>query len=1351
MSHKGQQLRLWITGKVSFDREYSSKEYWVKSPISKLPSSFVSLMSSVNPKFDHKKVAVILLGAGEWPHYGPEFNNNPAPPSLLNPFYSSFKGMRNYFLQVLEVKNENILPLFNLDDDPLKTLNKMKDFLEERICKESIEDVFFYYVGHGRFDEEQKYCFLIRSSDQYFIGDSAFRISQLSNFLKKFSQLRRYIILDTCFSGEARNYLGTIEDVIKAQTFKNIPKYGTLLFCSSSSDKVSTTTKEEYITLFEEYITLFTGSVLKVLKQGNERLPKFLSFREVAELTREWIKQYCPKEALPELHIPGQEDGDIGNIPIFPNLNYKQSTLPEITEPEKINVQNELIDRYFKQVHEEHKYLRMIDLKRELKLEDIYVSLTIAPESVTGRRLSLNATGNLSPAMTQNITKVDVRRDLGSPQRHYLEREVTLQELISQRKVIILGEPGSGKTTLLRHLITRLCKREILVDKIPVFIKLSDLRKEPGCVQQYLKVSYEYVCSYLIESTAKGNVVFFIDGLDEVPKEEHELVEREINRLAANQNQIFLTCRIAAFPKGLFSGDYKTYECIGFNPAQQKRFLKGWFSDRLAIASEVERQIRLNKGTFGFSRNPLLLSLMAIVTENDPKFTLPSKRLDLYSRAIEHLMNRRNAVKGIKRFSKRFKIDILKKLSYELFVHGREIFEDEELLRVIDDCRHNNQQLFSEEEKTISSESIMEILIEQDGLLARQAKSSCRFLHLTFQEYFTAKFIAESNDWEKILYKRVLEPRWEEVIRLLAGILPTSNSQKMLEIIWNDRGQEGSLFSKWLSLKNRKDLWSLDRLFLSGRCVSDMEHVEPSYLNKLLSRLLYHVFESNLDTQADDATLSLALVCSSHEECLERVVNWFQQASSQLTTTLLFRYIQVLKLTISRTSLDELLKLFRYFVGMIDRLDEVIIQVIGLLEEAIGNFGYADTPDQIGILLSQNNSYLCATTAQALSNISAEDVESVLWKHLSSPKSLGYLPSAYALLRYQDPKVNKELILKAFDGQDNYSLQLLVRQVIDIAFLEEIDKEFILELLAKNKSDLGKANLLSSFSLFITIGDDALIRNIIFDQNYAFVLRCSAIEAFVHLYPRRLNELFEKLFTESVPVDLLRLAVSSLSSVGSISVSVYPLLCKKIDISTDQRIIISFLRLIVLFPSDQVDNWLIGLIESSISVDVRLHAIMALATTGSKRTLPYLKQLILSSEQHIHTRILVYKALSTLNCEESMDILISQLTFERNILAVTHIIESLGGFRHPKAEQALLMCLVPEKWPKNWPPPQLPIEKGEQKPSDRRRLSAIIGLNRILSNNSLPFLKRIAEDNEESQEIRETAYLATRNITYYRQ
>ena len=1043
------------------------------------------------------------------------------------------------------------------------------------------------------------------------------------------------------------------------------------------------------------------------------------------------------------------KDGGGYAIPIARIEELQQGLLEENKKLTiNVNYSDESLVRYFAQVCAEHQYIRMVDLNREVKLEDIYVSLTIAPESLTGRRLTLDVAGRLADQIGEKITKIDVRRDLGSPQRRYVEREVTLQELISQQKVIILGDPGAGKTTLLRHLIARIGKGEIFMDKIPAFIKLSDLRKEPGCIKQYLKVSYDYVYNSLEQAIINGDIVFFIDGLDEISKEDYEIIEREINRLASNQNKIFLTCRIAAFPQGLFSSDYKIYECVGFNAPQQRRFLKGWFSNNSELAIRLERQLRFNRGTFGFAKNPLLLSLIAIVVENDPKFELPSSRLALYKRVLELLLNRRQRSKDILHLTERLKLELLKKISFYMFLQGKEIFTHSQILQFIDNFQDKIRDSLGIK---VSSEDILDVLVEQDGVLAKSTESSFCFLHLTFQEYLTALFISEVDDWKVIVKQRILDPRWEEVLRLLAGILPSDQAEVLLKIIWNDQDKKPPIWQKlfFVNQDKKKDIWLTNRIFLAGRCASDSQNINLLYLNKLTSELCNYVFESDLDLHIDGATDSLASLCSSYQECLENVISWFNlKAQSELTFVLLVRYIQLLKLIASPDTLKELMILVDHFLSRIDHLDEIEIQIIGSLVEAIFSFGHGYAYQKLSILMDKGSSYLCTITALSLVNLPLKDIQNQLKQYLSSPLGLSYIPAAYTLFRYEEPEINKQLLQQAFSEKIDYFIQLLARQVLDMSSLEDIDRNFVINLFDNCDSEINKANLIGIFTLVGYINDPSFVERIIFEQNHQLVLRCAAIESFIYLYPNNIDILFYKLFDEFVDSEILRIAISTLSCVGNNSM--HSFLCERIDHTSDYKVILSFLRLLILLPSTQTEDWLLKIIENfSESSNIYLYSLMALAEIDSQKSLRYTINFLKAlSDNKIADKVFAYKLLANYSSEELLDFLIDQLNLETDILVITQIIESISKFKTIKAEKALLMCLTPSQWPSNWPHPQTPIKQGEQKPSDRRRLKAIIGLNQLLSINSIPILEHIAEDTQESVEIRDAADFSVRNISW---
>ena len=66
-----------------------------------------------------------------------------------------------------------------------------------------------------------------------------------------------------------------------------------------------------------------------------------------------------------------------------------------------------------------------------------------------------------------------------------------------------------------------------------------------------------------------------------------------------------------------------------------------WFDDDLNLATLIENEIVNNMGTASISRNPLLLSLVAMHFDNNKNFKLPKKRISIYLKSIQLLLERR--------------------------------------------------------------------------------------------------------------------------------------------------------------------------------------------------------------------------------------------------------------------------------------------------------------------------------------------------------------------------------------------------------------------------------------------------------------------------------------------------------------------------------------------------------------------------------------------------------------------------------------------------------------------------------------------------------------------------------------
>jgi CspA family cold shock protein len=82
---------------------------------------------------------------------------------------------------------------------------------------------------------------------------------------------------------------------------------------------------------------MFSKALLQVLFAGDKRRPeqRYLSLREVADLTEEVItRELEGKAPRPEIHSPDQKEGDIANIPFFPNLADKDKTVKWFNDEE---------------------------------------------------------------------------------------------------------------------------------------------------------------------------------------------------------------------------------------------------------------------------------------------------------------------------------------------------------------------------------------------------------------------------------------------------------------------------------------------------------------------------------------------------------------------------------------------------------------------------------------------------------------------------------------------------------------------------------------------------------------------------------------------------------------------------------------------------------------------------------------------------------------------------------------------------------------------------------------------------------------------------------------------------------
>lgn len=269
---------------------------------------------------------VILLGASEWPLY-PDLDASSAFSNAAEAVIQYFHDFRGFRLP-----QGNLLNLFNSDRSSDSIDNCIDHFLKKRIGEKkgkgapTAKDVLVYFIGHGAIPEGTELLLTIRRTRKNNPGISSLSIKGLARTLREQARFQRLvIILDCCFAAAAvKSYQSTGPiDIMRMQTneaFKGFPERGATFICSSSSKDLSRF-------LPDGSSTMFTQAWLHALRTGSpSQQERMLTLRVIHRLAVDFLlKKYGNEVPKPEIHSPDQSEGDVADIPFFPNLAHEQA------------------------------------------------------------------------------------------------------------------------------------------------------------------------------------------------------------------------------------------------------------------------------------------------------------------------------------------------------------------------------------------------------------------------------------------------------------------------------------------------------------------------------------------------------------------------------------------------------------------------------------------------------------------------------------------------------------------------------------------------------------------------------------------------------------------------------------------------------------------------------------------------------------------------------------------------------------------------------------------------------------------------------------------------------------------
>ncbi|WP_254449349.1 tetratricopeptide repeat protein [Anabaena sp. UHCC 0253] len=395
---------------------------------------------------------------------------------------------------------------------------------------------------------------------------------------------------------------------------------------------------------------------------------------------------------------------------------------------------------------------------------------------------------------------------------------------------VILGAPGAGKTTLLRYLALHFAtakrddeeaviagetKEDLGKTLLPVFFRIADyaekLKQQPNLtLTEYLRQFYRQweahfqtqvkigieVSAFLLDAIRQGKCLMLLDGLDEVfDQESRRQIVESINQFVDEfpHNKYVITSRIAGYRDVQLSSRFAEYIIEDMSSEKVEQFLYRWCrtvekaQQPDASEEQIERKgneqaanilnaIQDNEGVKRLTANPLLLTILALIHRNGER--LPNRRVKLYELAVQTLIEDWQLSKKLPDAPKVVLretevVELLAPLAY--WMHEEKpsglVTEMEVQEQLATKMAELND---AEPESDLVRQAVREFLRkvrETTGLFVERAPGVYGFMHLTFEEYFAARYIAD-NDQSKIqelIQQHLHEPRWNEPILLSLG------------------------------------------------------------------------------------------------------------------------------------------------------------------------------------------------------------------------------------------------------------------------------------------------------------------------------------------------------------------------------------------------------------------------------------------------------------------------------------------------------------------------------------------------------------------------------------------------------
>ena len=384
----------------------------------------------------------------------------------------------------------------------------------------------------------------------------------------------------------------------------------------------------------------------------------------------------------------------------------------------------------------------------------------------------------------------------------------------NHKNVLVVGRPGIGKTLLSTKILRMWAsgeafngdqddKKHIVVVFLLKFrrftsnllLSLREMLAKAETVEQF----YDSMWNFVTKNPSR--VLFIFDGVDEYSAkediagkdhtcyknglEEKMPVSALFNKLARGHLlrglNIITTTRPTAVPCIAHVKFDRTVEILGFTSEKVQEYVEKFTQGVRDAKDKIWGHIKSNMNLFSLCYIPvtcfLICScLLEIISLTDTAHTLPTRMTDIYAMVVKIFFFKHNRQSNAQGNLKDYMYlpfnklpndhkEIFKRLgeiAFEGVKQGRLLFESSEVSG-LEDC------------------GLLHRLPDAKSRFNEPPKAQYCFTHLTLQEFFAAKHLAESlnkRELENFVSEHINDGAWQMVLQFVAGLLEADPETK---------------------------------------------------------------------------------------------------------------------------------------------------------------------------------------------------------------------------------------------------------------------------------------------------------------------------------------------------------------------------------------------------------------------------------------------------------------------------------------------------------------------------------------------------------------------------------------------